>query len=193
MHGNSPLASQLLQPPVWRSPNEGAYDRIMTTLLNRVQGPNPSYKVRKARLELWRRQAAGVADEVVRVSGPLRQRVPTDQETGQHVIQQSDGILWCSVCGLYTRKRQSRQFAAACTGVARPTVTALRDGRHPTRRFAFRETTDVCAEVFALPAHSYRCRLRQYAQQLLFGYDAARCDCWPGETLVRPDNPLSLP
>ena len=165
----------------------------MTRLLDRVQGPSPSYKVRRARLELWRMQAAGAADEVVRVSGPLRQRIPTDQETGQHVIQQSDGILWCSVCGLYTRKRQSRQFAAMCIGVARPSVTALKDCRHPTLRFAFRETTDVNAEVFALLAHTYRCRMRQYAQQLLFGCDAARCVCWPGETLVRPDNPLSLP
>ena len=164
----------------------------MTKLLDRVQGPTPSDAIRKARLGLWKQRSSRAVNDLVEVSGPIRSRTPTDQETGQHVIQQSDRILWCTQSSLYTRKRQSRQFAAACIGVARPSLVALKDACHPRLQCAFKQNSDACAEVFALLAHSYSCRIRQYAQQILFGFAAARCSCFSGETALRPDNPLSL-
>ena len=123
----------------------------------------------------------------------VRKRLSTIEETGQHDIRQSDGVLWCSVCGHYTLKRQSRQFASVCTGVPRPSLAALKEGRHPVLGYAFRRTATAPAEVFALPAHSYSCRMRQYALQLCFGYDAASCSCMPGGVGARTGNPLSLP
>ena len=192
LNGNSPLAVQLLQPPVWNSVNDGAFFQIMTRLLDRVQGPIPSPAVRKARLTIRKMKSSRSVVTTVRLAGPVRTRQPTEQETGEHTIQQSDGMLWCSTCGLYTRKRQSRQFASICTGEARPSLNALRGGRHPVLQYSFRQTTETTAEAFALPAHSYSCRMRQYARQLVFGYDAARCTCMPGQTVADPRNPLSL-
>ena len=193
LQGSSPLAMQILVPPTWHSVEEGAYFRIMTKLLDRVQGSQPSLAVRRARLRLWRGRGSRTVDAVVKISGPIRERQSAIQETGQHDIRQSDGVLWCAVCGLYTLKRQSRQFASVCTGVPRTSLTALKEGKHPVLGYAFRQTTAAPAEVFALPAHSYSCRLRQYALQLCFGYDAASCSCMPEGVGARTDNPLSLP
>ena len=104
----------------------------------------------------------------------------------------SDGTLWCQVCGLYTRKRQRRQFGVECTQVARASLAALREGRHPMRAFKFRRTTPVIAEIFARAAHTANCIVRQESMRLLEGYDAMSCDCFPPSEGARHDLPLTL-
>ena len=79
--------------------------------------------------------------------------------------------------GALSKQRQSRQFSAACTEVARPSLEPLRDGRHPMKGFRFRDTRKVMAEVFALAAHTPSCIVRQESRRLMLGYDAMSCTC----------------
>ena len=129
---------------------------------------------------------------MMQVVGPLRTRVPAPDETGGHELMLSDGNVWCNDCGLYSRKRQSRQFGVVCTQVARASLAALREGRHLVPGFQFRETRKVIAEVFARSAHTPACTVRQESQRLLFGYDTMSWSCVPISENARQDNPLTL-
>ena len=117
--------------------------------------------------------------QTTHVAGPVRTRVPTPDETGSHELMLSDGTLWCCQCGLYTRKRQSRQFGVQGTQVARASLMALREGRHLVHAFKFRQTTKLVAEAFARPTHTAQCTVRQESMRFLSGYDNMSCTCFP--------------
>ena len=185
---HSGLTRQLLEPEQWPPPPV-SLPQIMNRLMDRVQGRRPSKKIRQLRLHVWQQARRGNVPQVAQLSGPVRTRVPTPDETGNHELMLSDGTIWCQQCGLYTRKRQSRQFGVECTQVARASLAALREGRHPVRAFKFRRTTHAVAEVFARPAHTAECTVRQESMRFLGGYDSMSCICNPPSLGARCDNP----
>lgn len=144
--GNSRLSPQLLRPPVWPTAEPNACERVMMMLRDRVGGPIPSQRVLNERLKVIQQTRRGRVTPLTSCLGPMRERLPTVDETGGHELMISDGTVWCYDCALYTRRRQSRQFANECTQVARPSLTALRDGRHPRHSFLFRSAEHVVAE-----------------------------------------------
>ena len=177
-NSHSRLAKQLITPPERPAPPVDPA-RVMNRIIDRVQGSRPSKRIRQLRLHVWQQARRARPTPDVKVAGPLRTRIPAPEETGDHELMLSDGNVWCYQCGLYSRKRQSRQFGVACTQVARASLAALRDGRHPINGFHFRDTHKVMAEVFARAAHTPQCIVRQESQRLLYGHDAMSCTCFP--------------
>ena len=165
--------------PPERPPPPVNHARVMHRIMDRVQAIQPSKRIRLLRLQVMQQARRRTHTPGVKVAGPIRTRVPAPEETGGHELMLSDGNVWCNECGLYSRKRQSRQFGVVCTQVARPSLAALRDGRHPVKGFHFRNTRKVMAEVFARAAHTPRCIVRQESQRLLYGHEAMSCTCFP--------------
>ena len=190
-NAHSRLAKQLVTPPEWPAPPVDPA-RIMNRIIDRVQGSRPSKRIRQLRLHVWQQARRGRRTPSTQVAGPLRTRIPSPEETGGHELMLSDGNVWCNECGLYSRKRQSRQFGVACTQVARASLAALREGRHPVKGFHFRDTHKVMAEVFARAAHTAQCIVRQESQRLLYEHDAMSCSCFPPSEGARQDNPFTL-
>lgn len=165
----------------------------MNRIIDRIEGVQPSKRSRQLRLRVWQQARRGKRTPITQFAGPLRTRIPAPDETRGHELMLSDGNVRCQHCGLYSRKIQSKQFGMVYTQVARASLPALREGRHPMRRSQFRETRRVMAEVFARPAHTADCTATQKSQRILFWYDEMTCSCFPINENARPDNPLSLP